>query len=375
MEPKKINSIVLLLTVCFAWADAHNPTDTADRNSRREKPIELQELVVRSDKHRVLHLLAYVREYSTMSTYSDTVFLFREKMVDFALPAEIKTKFKGWRAPRILKCRSYYRFSDSQGLDSVSDRSRHHFSWSDWMGLPSAPPLPSKLAAGTSVSDTVRGKYSPTEIWERDDDRVSVRVDVLADTTSRRWVTDLSSFFKDNLDFENFRIRYDYDNIADSVLSPLDLARYSFTIESNGRGHDIFRFNRYDEPYFVSTHAEVHILDKEYITVKEARKWEKREYTTDRIYEPYDIAELQPDILRLIDRVTSIEHDRVRLGIEPDRRLMGRGVVRQNFAQRIFSLVKDMTGISSIRANRNKNKQWREFKREQLHKKSRGKNR
>lgn len=34
----------------------------------------------------------------------------------------------------------------------------------------------------------------------------------------------------------------------------------------------MFRFNRNDEPFFVNTFAEVYILDKEYITVKEARR-------------------------------------------------------------------------------------------------------
>ena len=58
---------------------------------------------------------------------------------------------------------------------------------------------------------------------------------------------------------------------------PADLAGYSFDIESNGRGHGMFMFNRVDQPYCVSTYGEVYVIDKEYVTVKEARKWEKRQ--------------------------------------------------------------------------------------------------
>ncbi len=87
---------------------------------------ELSEVLVLSKKHKLLHMLAYVREYSILTTYTDTVFLFREKMVDYMLPVS-GAKFKGWSRPRVLTSRSYYQFKDSRGLDSVSDVSNHHF--------------------------------------------------------------------------------------------------------------------------------------------------------------------------------------------------------------------------------------------------------
>lgn len=40
---------------------------------------DLPEIVVESRQHSLLHMLAYVREYSTLTTYTDTIFLFREK--------------------------------------------------------------------------------------------------------------------------------------------------------------------------------------------------------------------------------------------------------------------------------------------------------
>lgn len=110
----------------------------------RRSPTQLPEVVVESPRHRILHILAYVRECSTLSTCTDTVFLFREKMVDYMLPSK-GVSFKGWSRPRILKSRSFYRFTDAGGLDSVSDNCNHHFSWSDWMGIAPSAELPSCL--------------------------------------------------------------------------------------------------------------------------------------------------------------------------------------------------------------------------------------
>ena len=78
----------------------------------------------------------------------------------------------------------------------------------------------------------------------------------------------------------------------------------------------MFRFNRVDEPCFVSTYAEVYILDKEYITVKEAKKWDKHNFMTDEIgiYRPLEAPELQPSILDLMARVDNIDKEGGEIG-------------------------------------------------------------
>lgn len=262
-----------------------------------ENVSELPEVIVESRRNRVLHILAYVREYSTLTTYTDTVFLFREKMVDYMFPTDGKTKFKGWSTPRILTCRSYYRFTDENGLDSVSDASHYHFSWSDWMGLEPKVSLPTKLRDTKTATDTLYGsKYTPTEIWDKNNDRLMIEIDVLSDTTNRKWVPNLSGFFSKDLDFEKFKAKYNYNNIVGDTVTALDLTGYSFDIESRGRGHEMFRFNKLCEPFFVSTTAKVYVLDQEFISVKEAKKWDKRDFNIDEIgiYEPMGAPELPP---------------------------------------------------------------------------------
>lgn len=339
-----------------------------------ESVSELPEMIVESSRHRVLHILAYVREYSTLSTYTDTIFLFREKMVDYMLPSDNKVKFNGWSSPRVLTCKSYYRFTNNNGLDSVSDTSQHHFTWSDWIAIPPEVSMPMRIKSSRISADTLFGKYNPTEIWRRNNDRIRIDIDVLADTISRKWVPKLAYFFRRGLDYNKFKVSFNYDNIEGNSLSGFDLDGYSFTIESKGRGREMFRFNKINEPFFVSTNAEVYILDKEHITVKEAKKWEKRDFDVDEIgiYEPMDAPQLSAAILDLVERVDLLDKHKIRLDFIPDHRLMGSNSGRRNLriGRRALLLLKQATGITFFKSHKNFNNNWAKFRKEQIRKNS-----
>ena len=348
--------------------------ESPDTISLFENVSELPEVVVESRRHRVLHILAYVREYSTLTTYTDSVFLFREKMVDYMLPTDEKSKFKGWSTPRILTCKSYYRFTNENGLDSVSDASHYHFSWSDWIGLAPKVSLPTKLRNTKAATDTLHDKYSPTEIWNRINDRLTINIDVLADTTSRKWVPNIAGFFRQNLDFDKFKVTYNYNNIVGDTVTILDLTGYSFDIESRGRGHEMFRFNKLNEPFFVSTTAEVYILDQEFISVKEAKKWDKRDFDIDEIgiLEPMEAPDLSSSIFSLIDRVNRIDKDSIRLDLQPDHRMISNNLGRKNFkiGRRALFLLKQVTGVTLYKSHKNFNKNWDSFRKGQIKKNS-----
>lgn len=330
-----------------------------------EQKTQLHEVLVETRSQRMIHMLAYVREYSSLSSYTDTVFLFREKLVDFMVPTDNTVKYRGWKNPRVLKSDSYYRFTNTDGLDSVSNRCQYHFSWSDWLGVLPDLKIPSSLKDKTVANDTTMGKYSPVEIWTKNDDRISVAINVLADSACRAKVPNLSLFFKEQLDFENFRVQYHYSDVINNKLSVSNLTSYSIQIESNGRGHEMFFFNKKDVPIFVSTFAEVTILDKEYLTIKDAKWWEKRKFDMNevQIIVPYNAAPLQSSVIELIARVNSIDQDGRRLNVPPDVRLIGRPAKVQNFADRAFTLFKELVGISSYKFRKNFNRNWDDMKR------------
>lgn len=338
---------------------------TSDTVFLIENLMELPELIVESNDIRMSHILAYVREYSTLTSFTDTVTLFREKMTDFMIPTQPGVRHKGWNHPRVLSSRSYYRFTDVNGLDSVSDRCSHHFSWADWIGLPVHRSIPINLIRNAIADDTVYGRYGPAEIWRRQSDRLRLDIDVLADTSARQWIPDMSSFFRDNVDFQRFKIHYDFEDIVTDEIDPLDLSAYSFTIESGNRGRGMFHFNKVYESVYVTTYAEVYIVDKELISLKEAKKWERLKISEFdiEIIEPPHAPPLQPSVLTLINRVDAIEHDNIRLALTPDQRLVS---TRRplNFGQSALKRLKGIFGIDRIKGNRKISRRWKDFKRD-----------
>lgn len=345
---------------------------TIKGEKRKNPDTMLPEVVVKSGRNRILHILAYVREYSTLTTYTDTVFLFREKMVDYMLPPDKKSRFQGWTTPRVLSSNSYYRFTNDSGLDSVSAASNHHFSWSDWVGLPPIMMIPETLKRHKHYSDTVRGKYSDAEIWSKNGDRLTVDINVLADTLGRKWLPDLSSIFQKKVEFEQLRLHLDYDNVLGDWLSATDLKGYSFVIESAGRGHNMFRFNRYDQDFFVNTKAEVYIIDREFITFREAKNWERyrNDTTTNSIFVPIDAPCLESDIIALMGRVENLDKEAVRLEVIPDHRFVSEHLDRKNFqlGRRALLMFKQMTGISAYKSRKNFNKMWNELRKDRKEK-------
>lgn len=130
-----------------------------------ENSTELSEVIVESPGRKVLHILAYVREYFVLTTYTDTVFLFREKMADYMIPSDDKGSFLGWSNPRVLSLKSYYRFTNSDGLDSVSDHCSHHFSWADWVGIRLHPRCLRRCEMSIMGLIRPKGSIAPLKYW------------------------------------------------------------------------------------------------------------------------------------------------------------------------------------------------------------------
>lgn len=313
-------------TLASAVALATTLSLDADPNAPLEPiPYELPEVKV-STKHRpILHLTGYIREISTMSSSSDTLMLYREKWVDFMIPSAREKRYKGWTDPRLLRTKSYYKWTDANGRDSVSDRASHHFSWSDWVSLPKSMNLPAVIGGNRLGTDTVMGKYSPSEIWSRDSAGINVTVNVLADSTRRKWTPRLAGPLWRDTEFERLVMDYRFSDTDTFSVRPQNLDRLSCSIESMGRGHDMFMFKHYEDPIlYVSTYFDLTITDREYLTVKDARRKEKdQELAIQDAMLIFESERVPRDsvISDLIARVNAIDHDSRRLGMQLDSRV------------------------------------------------------
>lgn len=120
-------------------------------------------------------------------------------------------------------------------------------------------------------------------------------------------------------------------------------------------------------PYYVKTDARVYILDKEYITIKDAKKWKNWKIDEDEIeiYEPADAPDLSPEILALIDRVERIDKKSIIIDNIPDQRMISKHFEHRNrnfsFGRRALQMLKGAVGISSYKGNRNMKRNWKDF--------------
>ncbi len=337
-------SFLILLPVTVVSGTSVTATYPVAPTESKKALKALPELKVAYDKKKVLHILAYVREYSTMTTYGDSIFLFREKWVDYMIPNNGVKRYKGWTTPRVIATNSYYHFTDGRGLDSVSDRYYQSFSWADWVSIINGLPMPPKIARNPISTDTINSPLGISQIWERNEDDLSVKVDVLADTLNcTRWIPDIKLFFQTNTLFEDIKVEYSFTDLITDHLYARDIDCIKVDIKSEGRGKNMFRFNRRDESFLVSTTTEVYMYDKDYITVKDAKKWE---HDLVRVLDEYDLQyplnlpPLSSDIQNLMARVDAIDHTPIRLATFIDPRIAGRDLRPMTFKrslQAIFS--------------------------------------
>ena len=330
-----------LLVSLAAWPDAPY-----------NKSIQLPDVLVESKKREALHLVCYLREYSSMSSYSDTVFLFREKTVDFMVPLKRKTSFEGWLSPRLLASKSYYRFTDPTGTDSISNHFRQHFSWSDWIGIFKSAKLPAKLAEATvkAAGDTVYGRYSPSMIWNRDDQYVSLDLDVLADTDNSLWTPGMFDLFNNRVEFTRFKVHYLFNGVDGSDVYADNIACISFDIESQGRGRGRTALSNFNDngSVYINTYAELYVADMEYMTIGDARKCEHKPPKAEDIgiRPPRTAPPLDPTILALKERVDNFDYLGHRLLEEADSRLAGKKIP-EVFQKRDRAFIKYLKSIIS----------------------------
>ena len=329
------------LSVRYVGYSTYVVPDPACDSIRMQKQMyELPGITVLNEKKDVLYMVGYVREFSTLTTYTDTIQLFREKTVDFMLPAKRTKRLNGWLNPRVLASQSYYRFSTAYGLDSVSNYYRQHFTWADWVGILDRVEIPAALRTDMVGTDTVQGRYCPASIWRRVNDAMYVDVDVLSDTTSRKWIPTIAPFLRGNVDFSRLSVAYSLNDVEGKELRAENISQMSISIESTGRGWRLFQVFPKDQPFFVSTYAELYIIDRAYLTVAQAQQLDQnRPRSADvGIVRPDVAPDLPPAVIDLMARVDGIDHDQRRLGMQPDERLAGKGKGRERFS--IVGLVK-----------------------------------
>lgn len=272
-------------------------------NSRgRDKTVSLPEVVVRPKKYSMIHLVCYVREYSSISSDYDTIQLFREKTVDFMVPAHGGKK-GGWLRPRVLASRSAYRFANYEGLDSVSDRFNGHFSRSDLISLFRSVDFDSILTNNKMF-----------------------QVDLLDNSSAGIWMPSTRQLLESpSENFTRFEAVYYLSDLSGKRITPDNLDRFDVDVRSGSGFRSYNKALRTKDPIYMDTHAEFYVIAKEYLNGSEAKRAANNQPSSDEvdILPPDGIPPLPPLYADISHRASLIDHDKIRLEAETDSLLIG----------------------------------------------------
>ena len=266
------------------------------------KEHRLPELIVNSRRKNanVMHIVGVVREYSYLQTHFDTVFMFRDKTVDFMIPLPSVKKFVGWKTARVLSSESYYQFFDYNGLDSVSDRYYTNFSIGNRLSLPS------------SIS---------TDGLKINDDNLAVSIDILNNEFPDKWQPGATSFLKSNKNIDQFDVRFCFENVEGlSLILPIYISSVIYTLQSIGPLSGMRAPVMASKSFQINTRSELYVTDREFITVQEARKYQKElsSVIENCAFSTPELPDIPVEIKNLIARVKAIDHRKLRLREVPD---------------------------------------------------------
>lgn len=294
---------------CIGFMPATVPSAAIDSVKLNEFTYSLPELVVGDEKHNVLHLTAYLREYTTMTTDKRCVTLFSEKIVDYMLPKEKVKKLNGWTSPRILAEKKYYRFTNPDGLDSVGSKCDMDFSWEQLANISHTFKIPDEIKATDHATHTVAGKYSPVKVWRRNGSKYEMEYDPLGDEKNH---TVSPFFFKllgCTMDFNRLESKYTFSDVEGGEIKPDDVKTLSFNFDVLGRGKLIKKVFESEQSVPMSAYYEVFVIDREYLTADDARECAANPPSPKSITiaAPEGIPALSPETQAIIDRVKALQ--------------------------------------------------------------------
>lgn len=275
----------------------------------RPVSYDLPELVIDNKSRNVLHLIGYMREYSTMATTRDTSLLYSEKVVDFMIPREKVKKLKGWTSPRVLARRDYALFTNSEGLDSVSNEIDDSFTWSQLVNIVRERiAVPDSLLDGSVRAVTVPGKYSPRMQWRRVGDDYTLDIDMLADKKDHVWSPNFLKFFGLTTDFAELGTTYLFNDISGDGISAENVSRSTFGIKALCRGKMLKWASGTKEPFKLDSYYEFFVTERQYLTPEEAREWQDNPPRPSRLEIRAPEGVMPPDAatMRLVERVEAL---------------------------------------------------------------------
>lgn len=292
----------------LGYAPIESRTQLTDDVKMIPKNYVLPEIVIIPGARPLLHLTGFMRETASVLCASDSVTLIKESIVDFLVPVE-KSKVKGWRDVRELASKTYVRMTNNQGLDSVSDRHQYDMMLmaSDFMAIPASIKIPESIKGKKIACDTIMGKYTPKNIWMKNDAVTRCYRDGLADNKDHTMSPFLFKLFGLTTDFKDMSVNYVFATSDSDELKPTDLQQVSLSLNLIARGKMFKMAMGNSSSMDVRSYVELYLTDREFLSDEEGKDLKKNPpvIKASDIVAPADATPVLPAIRSIVERVNS----------------------------------------------------------------------
>lgn len=285
----------------------------ADTLALTPAAYELPGMTFNLAEREVMRLICYVREYAGLIGSRDTTALFSEYMVDYMFPVKKLKGFKGRGAPRVLAQRRVARIMDPQShTDSIAVNPDDADAIS-WLMLASMPVekdgeyscFPDSVLA-TDGEHIEPGKYGPRTVYRTTAEAVSASIDALADHKNHQWSPWFFKLLGFTLDFTDMRVSRAYARDAHGSQHPANFLMSTLSMEALGRGKLLRKAFDSKSPVTIKTYLEIYPVDREFLTVAEAKACEKDKTATTPMTVPSAAPALDSATAALVNRAREI---------------------------------------------------------------------
>lgn len=305
----------LPVTVRCMGYEAATLDHEADTLALEPASYGLPEMTVSLADRDVLRLVCYVREYAGYLGGNDTTTMFGEYMVDYMFPVKKLKGFKGRGRPRVLSQRRVVRILDSHaGSDSIIVNPDDTYSWAMLLSSLQAESdgeydsFPdSVLTVGEHV---VPGRYGPRVVFRTTAESISCSADGLADHKDHRWTPWFTKLLGMTMEFAELRISQAFARDVSGSMRPENLLMSTLSIEAVGRGKLLRKALDSKSPVDIKVYTEIYPVDREYLTVAEAKECEKDKAATWPMTESSAAPSLDAATARLVEQAREIQQNK-----------------------------------------------------------------
>lgn len=238
-----------------------------------ESSYTLPEIVVDDVSRNILYLLAYVREYSTLENSKDTIAIFKEQVVDYAIPVG-KAKFKGWKKPRVLDQKEYEYLKIDKKKTSIdtllySDGGKFR---STNFNIAQKFKMPESILSGDSTQYVKYGKYYPEERWSVVGDSYIYETDGLADNKDHLFQPGFLKLFGMSAAQTIDEQKYKFDKGTKKGANVENLIEASENFDIILKGKLFKKATEQKEDTEMAFFTEMFVIDRAYLTAEEAKE-------------------------------------------------------------------------------------------------------